>query len=149
MLHSAAWVTACEPNKQGRCYGEKLRRKQVDDMELHFLIVSKFHTQQCPNLEVACNQGCGARFPPALREQHASECSKRLTSCSYCALSVPMDTLDVGGVCVCVCVCAWLWCTVPLVPLERFSISKVQLCMPMGFLLLLDWHALLCMAYNL
>ena len=54
--------------------------------------------QQCPNMEEVCNQGCGARFPRALREQHASECSKRLTSCTYCGFSVPMDTLEVGMV---------------------------------------------------
>ena len=57
-------------------------------------------------MSVVCDLGCGAQFPRCRREQHANECPKRLTSCSYCGLAVPMDTLQVGCcVCVCVCVC--------------------------------------------
>jgi len=73
----------------------------------------QLHVRQCPNVGVVCDLGCGAQFPRCCREQHASECPKRLTSCSYCGLAVSMDTLQVGCcvlwcVCVCVCVC---WCT--------------------------------------
>ena len=64
---------------------------------MHFLILyMQLHVKECPNVEEACNLGCGARFPRALREQHASECPKRLTSCPYCRFSVAMDALEVG-----------------------------------------------------
>ena len=80
----------------------------------------QLHVKECPNVEVVCNQGCGAQFPRALREKHASVCPKRLTSCTYCGFSIPMDTLEVYRymyvyvylqcVYVCVCVCVYIDC---------------------------------------
>lgn len=75
----------------------------------------QLHVKECPNVEVVCNQGCGARFPRALREQHARECPKRLTSCTYCGFSIPMDALEVD-ICMCMytcnvyrCMCVCIW----------------------------------------
>ena len=75
----------------------------------HFLILyTQLHVKECPNVEEVCNLGCGALLPRALREQHASECAKRLTSCSYCGFSIPMDALEVG-VCVATKVIISVW----------------------------------------
>ena len=60
------------------------------------ILYMQLHVKECPNVEEACNLGCGVWLPRALREQHASECSKRLISCSYCGFSIPMDALEVG-----------------------------------------------------
>ena len=78
---------------------------------MHFLILyMQLHVKECPNVEELCNLGCGAWFPRALREQHASECPKRLISCSYCRFSIPMDALEVGVyVCVATKVIISVW----------------------------------------